>query len=85
MFGIVTKYDYNRGFGFIKATNGEHYFIHYSKLDSEYIARGYYVFFKSFINDRSDRNAKDVIVIEAKEQKNSRNHKKQVTDNIKAK
>lgn len=46
-------------------------------MDGEYIDRGYYVFFKSFRSDRSDYNAKDVMVIEAteREKNNGKKHK----------
>lgn len=64
MYGTVTKYDYHKGYGFIKADNGEYYFIHHSNLNDEYLEPGYYVFFKGFMNDKSDRNARNVIVIE---------------------
>ena len=40
-----------------------------TKLYGEHIECGYYVHFKVFINDRSDYNAKSVIVIEAPERK----------------
>ena len=49
--------------------DGKSYFIHSSKLNGEYVERGYYVFFRPFSNDRSDYNAKDVTVIEATERK----------------
>lgn len=45
------------------------YFIHKSNLQGEHIEYGYYVFFKPFVNDRSDDNAKNVAVIEAPERK----------------
>lgn len=34
--------------------------------------RGYYVFFKPFVDDRSDYNAKNVTVIEVPEKKRKR-------------
>lgn len=58
MYGRVTKYLHHRGFGFIRGEDGNTYFIHHSKLNGERIDKGYYVFFKSFQNDRSDYNAK---------------------------
>ena len=67
MYGTVTRYDKNRGFGFIYAQDGNTYFIHHSKLYGEEIDRGYFVYFKPFRNDRSDFNAKGVNVIEAPE------------------
>ena len=77
MQGRVTKYFQDRGFGFIYGEDGNAYFIHHSKLNGEYIDRGYYVFFKSFRSDRSDYNAKDVMVIEAteREKNNGKKHK----------
>ena len=65
MYGKVTRYFHGRGFGFIKGDDGQTYFIHQSKLNGEHIDRGYYVFFKPFQNDRSDYNAKNIMVIEA--------------------
>ena len=67
MYGTVTRYDKNRGFGFIYAEDGNTYFIHHSKLYGEEIDRGYFVYFKPFRNDRSDFNAKGVNVIEVPE------------------
>lgn len=67
MYGRVTRYFSDRGFGFIRGEDGNTYFIHHSRLNGEYIERGYYVYFKTFITDRSDYNAKNVIVIEAPE------------------
>ena len=69
MYGRVTKYLHHRGFGFIRGEDGNTYFIHHSKLNGERIDKGYYVFFKSFQNDRSDYNAKNIMVIEAPERK----------------
>ena len=67
MYGTVTKYFHDRGFGFICGEDRNTYFIHQSKLHGEYIDKGYYVFFKPFQNDRSDFNAGNVVVIEARE------------------
>ena len=77
MYGRVTKYFTDRGFGFIMGEDGNTYFIHRSKLNGEYIENGYYVFFRPFRSDRSDCNAMDVAVIEAAERKgsNGRKHK----------
>ncbi len=69
MYGKVTRYFHDRKFGFIRGEDGNTYFIHHSKLNGEYIDAGYYVFFKSFQNDRSDYNAKNVMVIEAPERR----------------
>ena len=71
MYGRVTKYFHDRGYGFILGEDGNTYFIHASKLHGEHLERGYYVFFKAYADDRSDYNAKNVNVIEAAEvQKN---------------
>lgn len=67
MYGRVTRYFHNKGYGFIRGEDNNTYFIHCSKLNGEYIAKGYYVYFKPFQNDRSDYNAKNVTVIEAPE------------------
>ena len=69
MYGHVTKYFHDRKFGFIQGEDGNTYFIHHSKLNGEYIDSGYFVFFKPVQNDRSDYNAKNVMVIEAQERK----------------
>ncbi len=69
MYGRVTRYHHDRGYGFIRGDDGNIYFIHHSNLKGEYIDSGYYVSFKSFQNDRSDRNAKNITVIEVAERK----------------
>ena len=69
MFGRVTKYFHDRGFGFIRGEDGNTYFIHASKLYGEHLERGYYVYFKTFTDDRSDYNAKNVNVIEVPERR----------------
>lgn len=69
MYGKVTRYFQERGYGFIYGEDGNTYFIHSSKLNGEHIGNGYYVYFRSFVNDRSDYNAKDISVIEAAERK----------------
>lgn len=74
MYGTVTRYYKDRGFGFIYAEDGNTYFIHHSKLYGEEIDRGYFVYFKPFRNDRSDFNAKGVNVIEVPER--NKNHRK---------
>ena len=65
MYGRVTKYYHDRGYGFIRGNDGDTYFIHHLNLKGEYIDSGYYVSFKSFQNDRSDYNARNITVIEA--------------------
>ena len=78
MYGKVTRYFQDRGYGFIQGEDGNTYFIHHSKLNGEHIDTGYYVSFRSFQSDRSDYNAKDVMVIEAPERKrkHGKAHKK---------
>ena len=75
MYGRVTKYFHDRGFGFIRGEDGNSYFVHASKLYGEYLVVGYYVFFKPFQTDRSDFNAKSVVVIEAPERKRKNGNK----------
>lgn len=72
MYGTVTRYYKDRGYGFIFGEDGNTYFIHHSKLYDEEIERGYYVYFKTFRNERSDYNAKGVNVIEVPERKHKR-------------
>ena len=66
MYGRVTKFFHDRGFGFILGEDGNTYFVHTSKLYGEYLDKGYYVFFKPYQTDKSDYNAKNVNVIEAR-------------------
>ena len=40
MYGKITKYFQDRGFGFIYGEDGNTYFIHVSKLKGEYLDRG---------------------------------------------
>ena len=47
MFGTVTRYFKDKGYGFISGDNGRSYFIHNSKLNGEYIECDYYVFFQT--------------------------------------
>ena len=56
MFGTVTRYYEDKGYGFIRGEDGNTYFIHATNLYGERIARGYYVHFKTFVTDRSDYN-----------------------------
>lgn len=69
MYGTVTRYFKDRGYGFIRGEDGNTYFVHHSNLYGEHLDSGYYLFFKPFQNDRSDYNAKDILVIEAAERK----------------
>ena len=52
MYGKVTRYFHDRGFGFIRGEDGNSYFIHHSNLNGEYIDSGYFVSYKPFQNDR---------------------------------
>ena len=83
MYGRVTKYFTDRGYGFIRGEDNNSYFVHQSQLKGEHIETGYYVFFKPFSNDRSDFNAGRISVIEApsKQSKSSR-HKSCNADRI---
>ena len=89
MYGRVTKYFHDRGFGFICGEDRNTYFIHHSKLCGEYIEKGYYVYFKPFQNDRSDYNAKGIVIVEIPEKdvlskkkvKKSKKHRKNKTCN----
>lgn len=69
MYGRVIRFFHDRGYGFIRGEDGNKYFVHVSKLYGEYLDSGYYVFFKTFVSEKSIYNAKDVIVIEAPEKK----------------
>ena len=76
MYGTVTRYYKDRGYGFIFGEDGNTYFIHRSKLYGEEIERGYYVYFKTFRNEKSDYNAKCVNVIEVPERKSKQERRK---------
>lgn len=65
MFGTVNKYFAERNYGFISGEDRNMYFVHKSNLDGEHIEPGYYVSFKPFQTDRSDYNAKNVIVVDS--------------------
>lgn len=67
MYGRVTRYFQDRGYGFILGEDKKTYFIHQSNLCGEHVERGYQVDFKPFQDRRSDYNARDVIVIDAPE------------------
>lgn len=69
MYGTVTRYFKERGYGFIRGEDGNTYFVHHSNLYGEHLDSGYYLFFSPFQSDRSDYNAKDIMVIEAAERK----------------
>ena len=69
MWGVVTKYNKERGFGFIKSkVDGQSYFVHVSQIQDRTLERGYLVEFGVGINRKTDKEeAKNVIVIEALE------------------
>ena len=82
MYGRVTRYYSDRGFGFILGEDSNTYFIHASKLYGEQIDRGYYVYFKPFRNDKSDYNARNVNVIEAPERNKKSTGKRKRAKNV---
>ena len=76
MIGTVTNYYHDKGYGFIMGDGDyQKYFVHHSKLNEEYIQKGYRVFFRPYSNDRSDYNAKDIIVIESEVKPQNRRKK----------
>lgn len=76
MYGKILKYFPDRGYGFISGDDGNRYFIHNSKLNGEYVERGYYVYFTPFRNSRSEYNAKNISVIEVPEGNDLRGNKR---------
>lgn len=49
MYGVITKYFNDRGYGFIQSmTNGETYFIHKKDLNGEYVRTGSLVYFSHY-------------------------------------
>ncbi len=76
MYGKVTKYFTDRGYGFIRGEDNNSYFVHHSQLNNEHIERGYYVFFKPYKTDRSDYNAGNISVIETPDKKSNNTNKK---------
>ena len=86
MYGKVTKYFTDRGYGFIRGEDHNSYFVHHSQLNNEHIERGYYVFFKPYKTDRSDYNAGNISVIETPDkQLNSTTKKKKTNNHISSK
>ena len=67
MFGTVTKYFKDKGYGFIRGQDGSSYFIHHSNLNGEIIESGYYVFFRVETGYKGKDEAVDITVIEATE------------------
>lgn len=81
MYGRVTKYFTDRGYGFIRSEDNNSYFVHHSQLKGEHIERGYYVSFKPYKTDRSDFNAGDIAVIEVPDKQSNSTIKKKKTKN----
>lgn len=75
MYGKVTQYFRKRNYGFIRGEDNNTYFIHQSMANGEYLCPGYYVYFKPFRNDRSDYNAKNLVVIETPERRRKHGNK----------
>jgi len=74
MFGRITRYFEDKGYGFIRGENNQTYFIHHSKLNGEHIECGYLVYFDVYSDDRADNKAMNISVIEATEG-NGRNNR----------
>ena len=86
MYGRVSKYFTDRGYGFIRGEDNNSYFVHHSQLNDEHIERGYYIFFKQYKTDRSDFNAGNISVIETPDkQSNSTIKKKKKKNRISSK
>ena len=86
MYGRVTKYFPDKGYGFIRGEDNNSYFVHHTQLKGENIEKGYYVSFKSYKTDRSDYNAGNISVIETPDkQSNSTTKKKKTTNRISSK
>lgn len=81
MYGRVTKYFPDKGYGFIRGEDNNSYFVHHSQLKGENIEKGYYVSFKSYKTDRSDFNAGNISVIEAPDKQSNSTIKKKKTKN----
>lgn len=74
MWGIVTKYNKERGFGFIRSkVDGRSYFVHVSQIQDRILDVGYLVEFGVGINRRTEKEeARNVIVVEAPAHKSMR-------------
>ncbi len=75
MYGKVTRYFEDKGYGFIQGQDGHSYFIHASNLNGEHIEAGYFTYFETFSNKKGKYNAENVIVVETPENRKSRNRK----------
>lgn len=67
MFGTVTRYFNDKGYGFIRGQNKKSYFFHKSDLYGEYIAKEYCVFFTPNHNSKGNR-AENITVVVAEEE-----------------
>ncbi len=85
MYGRVTKYFTDRGYGFIRGEGSNSYFVHHSQLKGEHIERGYYVSFKPYKTDRSDFNAGDIAVIEVPDKQSNSTVKNKSKQHISSK
>lgn len=67
MWGVVVKYNKERGYGFIRSkVDGIDYFVHISQVKDKVLERGYIVEFSVGLNVKSKREeAKNVVVIES--------------------
>lgn len=77
MWGVVSKYDKERGFGFIKSrVDGQSYFVHVSQIQDGIWEHGYLVEFGVGINKKTGKEqAENVIVIEAPTHRSGRKGK----------
>lgn len=71
MWGVVVKYNKERGYGFIRSkVDGIDYFVHISQVKGEILEGGYIVEFSVGLNVKSKREeARNVVVIESPEHK----------------
>lgn len=77
MWGVVIRYDKERGFGFIKSrVDGQSYFVHVSQIQDGILEHGYLVEFGVGINKKTGKEqAENVIVIEAPTHRSGRKGK----------
>ena len=85
MYGRVSRYFTDRGYGFICGEDNNSYFVHHSQLNDEHIERGYYIFFKPYKTDRSDFNAGDIAVIEVPDKQSNSTVKNKSKQHISSK
>lgn len=74
MWGVVTKYNKERGYGFIKSkVDGRSYFVHVSQIWDGTLERGYLVEFGVRINKKTEKEeAENVMVIKTPAYKSMR-------------